>query len=124
MMKKNIFVVEDDPDLLELISELLAMEGYTVISARSAEQANEVWKSNSEKIDLLLADLTLPGNSSGVTLAEKFGAEKPSLKIIFSSGHALEIARRNYALPAGVNFLQKPFEPNGFWEKIRSVLNS
>lgn len=121
MMEKVIFIVEDEPDLLDLISEMLALEGYSVIGARSSEQAVELWNLNSEKIDLLLTDLTLPGNLSGIALAEKFRAEKPSLKIIFSSGHSFQIIKKEYILPGDANFLQKPFNPADLCQKIHSA---
>jgi len=124
ILKKTIFVVEDEPDLLDLISELLSMEGHTVLRASYAEEAFEVWQKNSDNIDLLLTDLTLPKGISGVMLAEKFQAEKPSLKILYSSGHNAEVVKSKFGLPEDINFLQKPFQPNSLGRAVQNALNT
>ena len=124
MLNKTILVVEDEPDLLDLIHELLDMEGYTVLDAGSASAAFEIWEKNSDLIDLLLTDLTLPEGTTGVELAGKLHAKKPSLKVIFTSGHTADMVSKKYPLPSSASFLQKPFYPNALAQTVLRSLNS
>ncbi len=124
MLNKTILVVEDEPDLLDLIQELLMMDGYTVLNAASGASALEVWKKNSHEINLLLTDLTLPAGLTGAALASKLCKEKPSLKVIFTSGHTAEMVAQKYPLPPRANFLQKPFDPALLAQTVRDSFNS
>ncbi|MEO7300631.1 MAG: response regulator [Verrucomicrobiota bacterium] len=121
---KIILLVEDEPDLLDLIEELLMLDGYTVHKAKSADEAMEIWKNYSEKIDLLFTDITLPNGVTGDRLAEKLQGEKASLKIIFSSGHTEETLTGRFALPRNANLLRKPFLPAVLSQTVKKVLSS
>ncbi len=124
MTNKTIFVVEDEVDLLDLIREILVMESYTVLTASSASEAGEVWRKNSETIDLLLTDLTLPGGITGAELAQKLRGQKPLLKVVYASGHCSDLLTQQLVLPTGANFLQKPFHPAVLAQTIEKALNS
>jgi DNA-binding NtrC family response regulator len=120
MSTKTILVVDDEPDLLELLDQVLEMHGYIVLQAGSAQEAIEVWKNKSEQIDLLLTDLTMPGGISGVALAGKLQAHKPLLKIVYTSGHERETAAEKYSLLPDTSFIQKPFNPSALAELIEN----
>jgi two-component system cell cycle sensor histidine kinase/response regulator CckA len=124
MLNKTILIVEDEPDLLDLLTELLEMESYTIFRASSGEEALEIWKKSSDKIDLLLTDLTLPRGMTGIELAKNFQQQKPSLKILYSSGHTAEMLIKKYALPENSHFLQKPFQPNVLGKVIQNVFDA
>ena len=120
-MNKTILVVEDEPDLLEIIQELLTMEGFTVLSASSVPSALEIWEKKSAEIDLVLTDVTLPDGTTGVALAEKLRVAHRFLKIIYTSGHSADTVVMRYALPEGATFLQKPFHPNVLVETVKRI---
>ena len=124
MAQKTILIVEDDPDLLDLLRELLEMQNHKILSAPSGGDALNVWKNHSSEIDLVLADLTLPDNMTGVELGKKLLAEKADLKIIYSSGHPRELAASTYGLPSEANFLKKPFNADFLWATIQTTLAS
>lgn len=67
-MKKNILVVDDNEDVRDLISYDLLKRGYNVLFACNGIDALDVI--NSEKIDLLLSDIQMPG-CDGITLVKK-----------------------------------------------------
>ena len=112
MSKKSILVVDDEPDLLDFLREVLEMNGHTVLGAGSGAEALEVWGKNAERIDLLLTDLTLPQGMTGVALGEKLQAQKPALKIIYNSGYDRAMVTEKYSLPPDAIFLKKPFNPD------------
>ncbi|MEO6036177.1 MAG: response regulator [Verrucomicrobiota bacterium] len=123
-MKKTILVVEDEPDLLEIMQDFLAMAGLSVLVAKSGPSAMEIWKKKSAEIDLVLTDVTLPDGTTGVALGEKLCAANPALKIIYTSGHSAEMVARLYTLPEGARFLQKPFPPSVLVDTVQTCLNA
>ena len=124
MSEKIIVIVEDEPDLLALLREVLEMSGYTVLSAGSGRDALAIWENDSAKIGLIVTDLTLPHGMTGVVLAEKLQAQKPDLKIIYTSGHERTMVAEKYSMPVAANFLKKPFNPNDLVQMVQAVLSA
>jgi len=124
MTNKTILIVEDEPDLLDIIQELLIMGGFTVLCATSAAAAMEIWEKKSSEIDLVLTDITLPDGTTGVALGEKLRVANRFLRIIYTSGHCADTVAMRYSLPAGASFLQKPFHPKVLVDTVQQCLNS
>lgn len=102
-------IVEDDEGLRKMLESILALNGYDVYQADCERQANQVWQKNFPKIDLLLTDVCIPYQTTGIALAKTFLAQKPWLKVIYMSGFDSEIAGPDeLALVEGQNFLHKP----------------
>lgn len=59
--RHTVLVVDDDPLMAHLASEILKLAGYSTLEAVSPEQALEVFEHNRERVDLLLSDVTMPG---------------------------------------------------------------
>lgn len=108
--------VEDNADVRELIVMLLEDEGLEVVACEHAEAALEAFAA--EPFDLLLTDISLPG-MSGVDLARKLMAERPSLWVVFTSGLPLGPALRE--LGPRVRALLKPFEPEDLHAAIEDL---
>jgi DNA-binding NtrC family response regulator len=70
----------------------------------------------------VFTDIVIPGGANGPDLAKKFHAEKPSLRIIFSSGYSVDVVEKDFELREGVNFLQKPYSPHRLAQTVRDVL--
>jgi|SRR5947209_19840993 len=105
---ETILLVEDDPVMREMLSEILRQSGYLVLTAASAPEALKTWEKFARLIDLLLTDVLIPCRSTGLELARKFQQSKPKLKIVFTSGFGPEICAGDPAM-AGGWFLPKPF---------------
>ncbi|MGX4640508.1 response regulator [Massilia sp. SYSU DXS3249] len=101
---RTILVVEDDADTRELACELLVALGHAASGSASAEHALALLQER--EIDLLFTDLNLPG-MSGIELATRALALRPSLKVILASGEGGSIA-----LPegSGITLLPKPYD--------------
>jgi two-component system, cell cycle sensor histidine kinase and response regulator CckA len=121
MSNQTILLVDDEPDLLDLLREVLEMSGNTVLSAASGMEALQVWEKNSAQITLLVADLTLPSGTTGVELAKKLQALKPELKVIYTSGHDRATVTEKYSLPPEAMFLKKPFNPDTLTRAVECV---
>jgi len=66
----------------------------------------------------------MPDEVSGRDLAEKVLAEKPSLKVIYSSGYSLDAISPGFRVTEGSNYLQKPYHPDALARMVRSRLDS
>ncbi len=121
---ETVLVVEDEPELRQMVCEILRQYGYTTLSAGSGPEAIPIWRQHAHRIDLLLTDMVMPGNMSGKELAEKLKAENPRLKAIFTSGYSVEIMANDFGLKHGLNFLQKPYHPRALLNVVRGCLDS
>ena len=84
---ETILLVEDEAPLLKLMHHILESYGYKVLDSSTGKAALEIWAQHKKKIDLLLSDLVLPDGMSGQELAKILQAEKPGLKVIYTSGY-------------------------------------
>jgi CheY-like chemotaxis protein len=82
--KRTILVVEDADGLRGLARRLLERLGYTVLLAANADEAYRTFIDN-PSIDVLLTDVVMPG-ASGAVLTERLLAERPDLRLIYTSG--------------------------------------
>jgi len=120
---ETILLVEDEPPVCELVARVLGKHGYKVLSAGDAVEAMEVWRKNKEQIALLLTDLVMPNHMNGRELAEKLWAERPNLKVIFTSGYSADIVGKDFKLEPELNFLQKPYQPQTLVLTVRRCLD-
>ena len=95
-----------------------------MLEAVNGVEALEVWKQNRDGIHLMLADLLLPGGMTGKDLGERLLKENPKLKVIYASGHSIEIAGKGFPLEEGVNFLTKPFQAQKLAQTVRACLKN
>jgi two-component system cell cycle sensor histidine kinase/response regulator CckA len=108
--KGTILLVEDESNVREFAAAVLQQEGYTILQAKSAEGALEVWHWHNARIGLLLTDVVLPGELSGVDLGRALQEERPALKVLLTTGYN----RETIAPQAGsLNLLNKPYTPQG-----------
>jgi PAS domain S-box-containing protein len=121
---ETLLVVEDETSVRLTTKTILTRYGYHVLLAANGADALELWQKHRTDIALLLTDMVMPGNLSGLQLAQRLQTETPSLKIIFTSGYSPEIAGRQLELHSGNNFLQKPFSPHQLLLMVRSSLDA
>lgn len=120
---ETILVVEDEGPLLDMVLSLLQRCGYTVLGAATVEEAIALWDAHKDIIHLLFTDLVMPGGEGGKDLARRFGADKPELKVIFSSGYALDPGTRGELAVGKRVFLQKPYHPQKLARVVRECLD-
>ncbi len=118
-----ILLVEDEESLRELVRCVLESYGYNVIDAANGRCAFDVWKEHGSRVDLLLTDIVMPDGVTGRDLADALKQEKPNLRVLFSSGYSSDIIGKDFVLSDGVNFLQKPYNPQTLAEVVRECLD-
>ena len=121
---ETIFLVEDEKHLRDLVRRVLEQYGYRVLAAPSGLAALEVWRDRKDQIQLLLTDLVMPGGMTGFELAQKLQAERPALKIIYTSGYTADVVGPEFLARKDVKFLQKPYLPQELARVIREHLDS
>ena len=120
----TILLVDDEASFRELIRPVLEHAGYRVREAPGFEEAVEISRRRGTRIDLLLTDVSLPGNN-GYELAAQLAESQPDLKVIFMSGPAGIEAFKFYATPeSDVRLLRKPFEMRELLDRVDRALNS
>jgi CheY-like chemotaxis protein len=119
---ETILLVEDEPGLRKLASEMLLKQGYRVVEANDGPEALRVWNQNPDLVDLLLTDVVMP-QMSGRELAEQLRAMRPELRVLYMSGYTHDVIARHGVLDSETAFLQKPFTPDTLGRKIRTLLD-
>lgn len=114
-MSPKTLIVDDEPEIRDYYARVLEKCGHTVVSASSAEEALGIL--SSERFDLLLSDIQMPGGMSGIQLACEAQKNCPHTKVILSSGG---VTRSQ--VPRGVGFIAKPSTINVIVEEVARVL--
>ena len=118
-MPSKILIVDDEPNILLSFSSLLKDEGYTAVTADSAEEALRQCRRRS--FDLVLLDLQLPG-MSGLEFLEQIKNEaSPPLVLVVSGQANIPMALETVRLGA-VDFLEKPVQPEKLIAGVRAAL--
>jgi len=119
---ETILLVEDEAPLLKLMHHILESYGYKVLDSSTGAAALEIWGQQKKKIDLLLSDLVLPDGMSGQELAKILQAERPGLKVIYTSGYDTGRLAGDSSPAQGAVFIQKPFHARKLAETVFDIL--
>jgi signal transduction histidine kinase/ActR/RegA family two-component response regulator len=116
-----ILVVDDEESVLMVEQVLLKRLGYRVIGMMSSVEALSYFEQNSDKIDLLLTDLTMPG-MTGIQLSQEILKIRPDFPIILCTGFS-EIISEEKAKAAGIReYVVKPIVKMDIAKAIRRAL--
>ncbi|HEX4496216.1 MAG TPA: ATP-binding protein [Thermoanaerobaculia bacterium] len=118
-----VLLVEDEDNIREPAVEILESRGYRVLSAADATQALKLSDEQAGPIHILVTDVVMPG-LSGSQLAGQLVRRRPELLVLYISGYPEDSIAHHGVLSEDQHFLQKPFPPGQFLEKIRAVLDA
>ncbi len=118
----TILLVEDDHDVRGYVAEILRELHYRVLEAHDADSALGLIDRNDVRVDLLLADLILPG-MNGVQLAEEVKARQPEARVLIMTGYSRDAITNQWPADAGIEMLHKPLTQDALEQKVRAVLN-
>jgi two-component system, cell cycle sensor histidine kinase and response regulator CckA len=121
--RETILVVDDEPDLRELVSQILETDGYRVVSAGSGAEALEQWAKHRGDIHLLLTDMVMPDGLTGSKLADRLQREDPRLRVLYTSGYTAGLRGTEMANVEERNFLPKPYRPGTLLRVVRECLD-
>jgi PAS domain S-box-containing protein len=118
---ESVLVVDDEPTVRMLISEVLTERSYRVVEAVDGPSALKLLESPS-RIDLLITDVGLPGGLNGRQIADAARAQRKELKVLFITGYAENAVVGNGHLDPGMAVLTKPFAMATLANKVREML--
>ncbi|MBW2738864.1 MAG: response regulator [Deltaproteobacteria bacterium] len=120
---ETVLIVEDDDNLRKLAQKALLQHGYKLLVAEDGEDALKVCKEYDGQIDLMITDVVMP-KMGGREAADRLQPLYPQMKVIYMSGYTNNAIVRHGVLSPELNFLEKPFTPEGMARKVREVLRS
>lgn len=104
----KVLLVEDEDLVRKLMEKILRDSGYGVDVAANAEQATEIFNNEGGSFDLLLSDITLPGDN-GIELADRLNEVQSGLKVVLTSGYNIAPGNLAHFNENNYSMLQKPF---------------
>ena len=118
---ETVLVVDDEPIVRMLATEVLEELGYRSIEAGDGAAALQILRSNL-RIDLLVTDVGLPGGMNGRQVADAGRALRPGLKVLFITGYAENAGLSNGTLEPGMQVLTKPFAMDVLGSRIKALI--
>ncbi|MFI5280202.1 MAG: PAS domain S-box protein [Gemmatimonadales bacterium] len=119
---ETVLVVEDDPAVRLAVSSVLSRLGYTLLVARTAEDALLKAREHSGPIDLILSDVVMPG-MDGPDLIREIWKVRPDSKALLTSGYAGDAIGQHRVTESNAPFLEKPFTAASLAQRVRQVLD-
>jgi CheY-like chemotaxis protein len=119
---ETILVVEDQPDVRELVRDMLAAGGYAVLDAERPSSAEEICRVHEGRIDLLLTDVVMP-DMSGHELAGRVAVLRPETKVLFMSGYPDHPITAS-GIVSDAPLVSKPFTRQLLLTRVRQVLDA
>lgn len=117
---ETILIVEDDPAVRALVTQVLGELGYAWLEAGDAVGAVPILEST-QRIDLMISDVGLPG-MNGRQLADIGRQMRPDLKVLFITGYAENANVRAGFLDTGMQMITKPFAFDQLTAKVREMI--
>ena len=118
---ETVLVIEDEPTVRVLITDLLQENGYKPLAAADGTTGLKILQSD-VRIDLLITDVGLPGGMNGRQIADAARVSRPDLKVLFITGYAENAAVGNGHLESGMAILTKPFVMADLVKKVRAMI--
>ncbi|MDX9723445.1 MAG: response regulator [Myxococcota bacterium] len=115
----RVLVIDDEPDMLQMLSFMLGLDGFEITAASSGAEALEVVRR--EDFDLVLTDLRMPG-MDGLTLINALKQLAPQLRVIVATGYATAETSAQCAASGAYALIKKPFELTELSALLREAL--
>jgi two-component system, cell cycle sensor histidine kinase and response regulator CckA len=117
----TVLLVDDEEIVVGVGKQMLQKLGYSVLIARNGQEAVDVFKNRPDDVDLVLLDMIMPGMEAGDTY-DRLKSINPAIKVLLSSGYALD-QKAGAIIDRGCNgFIQKPFNMKILEDKIGEIL--
>ena len=114
----RILVIDDDPDVVDILLTSLRAEGYHVLGALTADEGLRLFILS--RPDLVLLDILLPSEMSGIAVLKRIHTINPAAKVVMITGNTDPVLARE-ALELGVvAYVDKPFDL-GYLKRVVAV---
>jgi CheY-like chemotaxis protein len=118
----TVMVVDDEPALRRLMTDVLRMSGYPVLAAAHALEALDLCSGEPGPPDLLVTDVMMPPHCDGIELARLMRQGNPDLKVLYVSAYAGDPRVAQACGDSHAEFLPKPLSPIVLSQRVESIL--
>jgi len=118
-MSRKVLIVDDNPNMSSLLSEMLEIFDYESIRANDGLEAIEKVEQND--VSLVITDMRMP-KMSGLDLLQKIKEKRPEMPVVVISGYALDDEGNNLLSSLADGFLNKPFKMSDIEELLNNVV--
>lgn len=115
-----VLIIEDEPGVAQLLTRLVEMIGHDSIAAHDGSTG--LFWAVEHHPDLIITDLSVPGQPSGLELVRALRAAKPATPMIITTGYGGEDFESTFAGDPAIHILSKPFDLFSAKELIRFIL--
>jgi signal transduction histidine kinase/CheY-like chemotaxis protein len=119
---ETILLVEDDAQVMDLVTAQMESLGYRVLGAANGPHALRILAEDSS-IALLFTDIVMPGEMNGRQLAHAALQTRPDIKVLYTSGYTQNAIVHQGKLDQGVQYLAKPYRRSELAQKLRQILD-
>ena len=120
---ERILFVDDEPLLAEIGENILNHLGYKVVAQTSSVEALEKFKSDPDRFDLVISDMTMP-KMAGDKLALEIKRLRPDIPILICTGYSEYMDKRKAASIGIAGYLMKPLSIRDLAPTVREILDS
>lgn len=122
-MQSTLLVVDDEPQLLRLMTQVLERGGYRVVSAADGDDAVSILQEQADSLCGAVIDVFIPPRGSAEVI-DALHAARPELGFIVVSGAPLEPDMAHRVEAMGARFLMKPFRPSALIETVAELMGA
>jgi CheY-like chemotaxis protein len=119
---ERVLVVDDEPDLVEVVSRLLASLGYQVRGFGQSAEALRAFQERPDDFDLVLSDLTMPG-LTGLELAQAVRQVRPATPVVICTGFSDSLIQEQARAAAVREVILKPLQRRELALAVRRALD-
>jgi len=118
-----ILLVEDDRITRDALQDMLETHNYVVLTAGNGLEALRIYEYQGESVSLVVSDVVMP-EMGGVDLYLELSDRWPGVKMLFITGHPLQLDEQALLEAGSVHWLQKPFSVSEFGQVIKNLIDN
>lgn len=120
--REVVLLVDDEPAVLQMAAAILTSQGFTVLGATNGCDGLRLAREQAgAAVRLVITDVFMP-QMGGKEMVEQLHADRPDLKVVYTSGYLDDILSDQVLDPAGYAFLAKPYTPAMLISTVRRLL--
>ncbi len=120
--RETILIVDDEPAIIDVTGDILKTLGYEVLTAKSGQEAVQLYWQQADRIDLVILDMIMP-DMGGADTFDLLKAIQPDVRVILFSGYSVTGQVQQLMERGCRGFLPKPFSMADLAKKVRTVLD-
>ena len=120
---ETVLLVEDNPEVRDIVGEVLRGERYQVLEAADSDEGMRLFSGHGSKISLLLVDVVMPGRG-GLELYREIRTLNSAVRVLFMSGYPEEHIRARGVPASDLAFISKPLAPAELLRRVRGILDA